>query len=106
MTQPAGPPPSSSTSDPPGPETPPSTAAVPNGPGTERDQPDGKQDKPDRDGKGGKEDDRNKDGLGHPVPSTGPTEPQRDNSQTPGSTARGAVTAVPPIGAKPPSQGG
>jgi hypothetical protein len=102
VTQPAGPPSTTSTTstqEPPGPETPPSTA-VPGGGEAPRPDHDKENDKP-RSGK----DDQNKKDKGKTVTSVDPHGPS-GSTQTPGSSARGAVTAVPPSGAKPPSQGG
>ena len=67
----------------------------------------GKRDKPDGDGRPG----RGKDGKGGQPPSTETSEPADDTTesssrtQTPDSPAHGAVTAVPPSGAEPPSPG-
>jgi hypothetical protein len=103
VTQPAGPPSTPSTTltqEPPGPETPPSTA-MPGGGGTApRPDHDKENDKP-RQGKDEDEKDKDKTVTSQTDPH-GPSGP----TQTPGSSARGAVTAVPPSGAKPPSQGG
>lgn len=62
----------------------------------------GKRDNPDDSGRSGK----GKDGKGGQPPST-ETRPAESSgrTQTPDSPARGAATAVPPNGAKPPSPG-
>jgi len=101
VTQPAGPPSTSSTStqEPPGPETPPSTAVPGGGGKAPRSDNDKENDKP-RHGKD--EDKKDTTVTSQTVDPHGPS----GSTQTPGSSARGAVTAVPPSGAKPPSQGG
>jgi hypothetical protein len=108
-TQPAVPPSTSSAQDPPGPATPPSTA-TPDGTGKEPGQRGGGPDDRPRPGNGGDDDkdsDKDKDDKGKTgdSPITERVEPS-NTTQTPDSSARGAVTAVPPNGAKPPSQGG
>jgi hypothetical protein len=89
------------------PTTPPAGKTTPNPPdgpgkGAEHDN----QDDPDRRGKG-------KDGKQNPLPSTENSDPADDDptessshTQTPDTSAHGAVTAVPPSGAEPPSPGG
>jgi type IV secretory pathway VirB10-like protein len=99
-TQPADPPSTSSTHELPGPETPPSTS-VPSGPAPK--QPHGEENDKPRPGQDEKDNDKDKDRAGSSEDE--PTEPS-STTQTPDSSARGAVTAVPPNGAKPPSQGG
>lgn len=93
--------------------TPPAEETTPNPPdgpgkGAEHDNPDD-SDRPGK-GKDGKD---GKDGKQNPPPSTENSEPAgggmtqpSSRTETPDNSAHGAVTAVPPSGAEPPSPGG
>lgn len=109
VTHPAGPSSSSSKQKPPGPETPPSTIVPGNTGGAQKPPHDRENDKP-RPGEDEKDKDKNKDDedndrAGSSARDVQPTE-QASPQQTPDSSARGAVTAAPPSGGEPPSQGG